>query len=44
MSLVNQDCQQNIRSGNKLYHIEMDNGLGGDFTELQGFTVNSMAL
>lgn len=26
------------------YHVEIDNGLGGDFTELQGFTVNSMAL
>ena len=26
------------------YHIEMDNGRGGSFTELQGYSANSMSL
>lgn len=26
------------------YHIEIDNGLGGAFTEIQGFLTNSMTL
>jgi hypothetical protein len=37
---VTQDNGTPIRS----YHIEIDNGMGGAFTEIQGFSTNSMSL